>query len=121
MAFWEIFQNKKEENSDLIGKFECAGDKLVDAIMGICQRMNMINPGTVAVKGSKAISIKRSGDKYIIRLLAYNPPIELIWSDLQDMEGLQAAILEAVAKNKKIGFINVSSTSEGQIFQLALA
>lgn len=125
MNFFNIF-GQKEKGTDFIGKFECTAQKLPDIFVRLMDTMGMSNPSGYVQNASKAITIKKNGDKYTIFINTYNPPLAIQWTEPFVSDDLVKVINRLVAgKNKRIGYLNVTGLNNGyeagEFYQLALA
>jgi len=123
MDFLSFLISKTEnDGGKVIGKFECSIHNLTSSFLTFAGQMGMSSPVRISKQSSRLIKITKKGDKYIIKLNMYNPPIEIVWTNMQPIENLKA-ILDSIAEtNKKIGYVNTKQLDNGkQLFQLALA
>lgn len=121
MNLLEIFQNKKDLNS--IGKFECSREQLKDTVLGLAEKINILNPRIIASKAGKSIKITKKTDKYIIELLTFNPPVKIEWTDLENTADMLSMIERVIEEGKSIGYISTckNQNSFQSQFQFALA
>lgn len=112
---------KKEGKS--LGSFETTSYDLVPVFTNFMSAMGMCNPLRLTKKGSKGVKItKKKGDKYTIKLLMFEPPLELTWSPIAPMDTLFETLDSLAQSNKRIAYINTGKLETGlSFFQLAIA
>lgn len=121
MNIFDLFSNKAESEKK-VGQVECQTEKLPEVFMRLMETMNMTNPRGVVSVTSKAISIVKDGDKYIITLNSYTPPVKVVWTKPFSVNQLIAMLQQVALEQKKVGFINTTSLATGDnVCQLALA
>ncbi len=118
MSIFEIFNQKEKSN---IGKFECTFDKLADAFLSVTNFMGMSNPSAVTKTAGKAITIVKKKGGYVLSLNMFNPPIELKWTDLENVKDLSKVLDSYANTSTKIGYINQVSANGQSLYQLAIA
>lgn len=122
MNFFDFFNFKTESGSKEVGSFDCDASTLTDAFVNLSGKVGIKNPTTLSVNSAKGISIQKKGDKYIIKLLMFTPPVELEWTDLKPMNQLFDILNEMTTNNKKVGYLNIKKIDSGiSFFQLALS
>ncbi len=125
MNLLKFFSQKQEiEGADSnVGKFECEEHRLADVFTQLMEKMGMTNPAKYANTANKAVTIKKEGNKYVIYINTFTPPLKITWTDPFLMDSLTKVIDRLVIEeNKKIGYLNITkTTTEGNQCQLALA
>lgn len=121
MNFFNIFKQNIDAG-ETVGQFECASNKLSVAVSSLLDRMGMANPSTLTAHSPKGINITSKGGKYIITLYMFNPPIEIEWTDMQNLDNLQSFLENLADSETKIGYINLRNVDKNTInFQLGLS
>ncbi len=122
MAIWEFFKQKNEEFKE-IGSFECTSSNLVSAFTNLSSMVGLTNPKYLQKNSGKGILITKKGDKYVIKLLMFKPPVELEWSNLKPLNQLFDTLDEISRdESSKIGSVNFTKLQTGhRFFQLALS
>ena len=124
MAFFDIFVSKTEQHSSVqkIGSFESSLNNIREVFISTLSSMGMSNPQSYTSSSSKAITIKKKGNKYEITLNMFKPPLIINWTGLIDINKLESVIEKLVQDKKKIGYINTFKLQNGvELFQLAVA
>lgn len=112
-------QTEKGVNS--IGKVEVTSGNMVEMLMGIMSSMGLTNPTAITSKSSKAVTITKKGEGYLITLNHYDPPITFTWTGLMPTERLSEVIGKLVEDKKKINYVNHVSTADGKFVQFGVS
>jgi|SRR5690606_31219181 len=104
-----------------IGKVEVAKEGMVDMLTGLMNSMGLVNPGAVTNTSSKAVTITKKGNTYVITLNLYNPPITFTWTGLLPSEKLAEVIFKLIDEKKRINYINKVKTSDGDFVQVGIS
>lgn len=112
------FEGRREKN---VGKIECSRGELPDVLIGMLQKMGMNNPSKLTVKSTKGVTVIKKGNKYVLVLNTYNPPLVLSWTGTIPLSQLLEVIDNVAKEGKKIGFINFVNVEGTSTFQLGLA
>lgn len=120
MDILNFFIPKREGKA--AGSFEATSDNLVSGLTNFMSTMGMSNPVRLTKKGSKGVKITKKGDKYTIKLLMFEPPLELEWSPIAPVDTLFETLDSLSQSNKKIAYINTGKLETGlNFFQLAIS
>jgi len=122
MSLLNLFnQNIEQRGVTQIGKVEVAKEDMVNMLVGLMNSMGLVNPGSVTSASSKAVTVTKKGNTYVITLNVYNPPITFTWTGLLPTEKLAEVILKLIEDKKKINYINKVKTSDGDFVQLGIS
>lgn len=116
-----LFNNDSQQKE--VGNFECSTSRLGDAFTQLSHMVGIVNPSYLISHSSKGIVITKKGDKYQIKLLMFDPPITLEWSDLKPLAELSKH-LESISNNSntKIGSVVFKQLETCQkFFQLGVS
>ncbi len=121
MSIFEIFR-KTESGSSEVGSFECGSDSLTKAFIDLTSMVGLSNPNSLVSTSPKGVSISKKGDKYIIKLLMFDPPVELEWSDLTPLNKLFNTLNSISEEEREVGSVSFKKLNTGhKFFQIALA
>lgn len=122
MQIFEVSASKKEQQKDQIGKVECTENSLVDICIGLLSSVGMINPGQVVAHSSKGVKLTRKGDKYILTLLMFKPPLHVTWSASHNYDKLPKLLVKASKSNETLCYISIINPADkSKLVQLAFA
>lgn len=120
MDILNFFIPKREGKA--VGSFEATAENLVTGFTDFMSTMGMTNPTRLTKKGAKGVKITKKGEKYIIKLLMFEPPLELEWSPIEPVNTLFETLDSLSQSNKKIAYINTGKLETGlNFFQLAIS
>lgn len=120
MDILNFFIPKREGKS--VGSFEATAENLVTGFTDFMSTMGMTNPTRLTKKAAKGVKITKKGEKYIIKLLMFEPPIELEWSPIEPVNTLFETLDSLSQSNKKIAYINTGKLETGlNFYQLAIS
>ncbi|BCX14041.1 MAG: hypothetical protein KatS3mg085_573 [Candidatus Dojkabacteria bacterium] len=119
MNILEFFTSKNKEQ---IGSIECESSNLVSVFMSMASSMGLSTTPQATQKiitsSSKGISIKKKGNKFILILYSYNPPLEIEWVPGVTLSQMLDYLRHIAEQGKVVTLVNqVSPTT----VQLALA
>jgi hypothetical protein len=122
MNLFNLFnQNLENRNITPIGSVEVPQENLASMIMGMMNSMGLVNPGAVTTTSSKAVTVTKKGNTYVITLNMYTPPITFTWTGLLPADKLAGVILKLIEDNRKINYINQINTDKGNFVQLGIS
>lgn len=122
MQILDIVASRKEQQKDQIGKVECTESTLVDMCLGLLSSVGMINPGQVVAHSYKGVKLTRKGDKYILTLTMFKPPLKVSWSSTHSYSKLRKLLIKSASTNKTICYMSIiSSPNKAKLVQLAFA
>ncbi len=100
MKFLELFNNSKINK---IGELILPSiDVVAVTIRNIMNTMGMSNPSFTTSSSTKGIIVKKKGNKYIIVLNQYDPPVSFTWTGSIHDKNLQSVIEKiAIANNNE--------------------
>lgn len=121
MNILDFFQNRSEKGeSSTIGQVETTSESLSNMAVGLMQSMGMTNPSTLKAYAGKAITITKKGEKYLITLNAFKPPVTIEWTNTMDINQLAGLLLNLANTNKKVGYVNFLTQNGRRMFQIAI-
>jgi hypothetical protein len=120
MSLLDLF-NTSTEKVQQVGKVEVSEENLASMFTGIMSSMGLTNPTGVTTTSSKAVSVSRKGNTYVITLNHYNPPITFTWTGLLPSDKLSEVIKKLIEDKKRINYINNIKTGEGDFIQLGIS
>lgn len=104
-----------------IGKVEVDQGNMVNMLLGIMSSMGLTNPTTVTTKSSKAVSVTKKGNTFVITLNHYDPPLTFTWTGLLPSDKLAEVISKLIEDKKKINYINNVKTEKGDFVQFGIS
>ena len=123
MNLKEFFKKKNQFENNEVGSYEVSSSGLVASFVDLCSFVDISNPQAIKSNTSKGILITKKGNKYLIKLLMFNPPVQLEWTELRPLDDL-FNVLDSLATDtlkKNIGSINFKNLGgRKKFFQLAL-
>jgi len=121
LLFENLVSKKEKQKNNSIGQIEVDSGRLSEVLVNLLTSMGMANPAAVTSHSSKAIVITKNGNKYVMVLYMYKPPLKITWSDFLTFDKLNEAIDLYIKQNKKIAFINTVSLKKNiRLVQFAL-
>ena len=109
------------KTNNKVGDFEVDSGDIVFAIFQLSKKFGLNNTNKLTSKSHKGISIRKRGNKYVITMHMFNPPIVIKWNTPLDYNEAKKAIEEAINSSSYIAYINVFHSVGGKKIQFATA
>ena len=104
-----------------VGKAEATKENISEMFMGIMSSMGLVNPSAITSTSSKAVTITKKGNVFVITLNHYDPPLTFTWTGLLPTERLLEIITKLTEDKKRINYVNKVTTSKGKFVQLGIS
>lgn len=121
MSIFDRINITENRSGGVIGKAEATKENLTNMLIGIMNSMGLVNPTSVTSTASKAVTIKKKGDVYVITLNHYDPPITFTWTGLLPSDKVSEVIAKLIEDKKKISYVNNLKTSKGEYVQFGVS